>query len=353
MSYVKKLIADVNKTHKNLGELVAILQISVKARKMVMIVAPSGTGKSVAMDIVTKGTPDSMSPDKLSIAGLAVMADRMTSFRSVIKADDITTTQTEYARKTLITTLAALCYTHRIETIMQGQVFAIEDFYGSALIGVQPIILKQLMKLEEWDGSIQDKALRYYHLHRPIEPAEPTEINIEYKNGFDIDRVPNFQPDIDNPNWPILMNLALSQWSIARSREHIKDMLRAIAALESRTEVIPDDYELLAKLLKPMAVENIVVNKRDLEGERFLDNTTLVLLVEYYTYGGEFPLMQVAQDFKTQVSQTYKIMAENSFMWEQCGKSPTLYRPSKHLKELLDIYELDIESRKNGAKNAL
>ena len=69
MSYLSNLIDDVNKTHTSLGELVAILQISVKARKMVMIVSPSGCGKSTAMSLIGNNTPDAFMPDRLSIAG--------------------------------------------------------------------------------------------------------------------------------------------------------------------------------------------------------------------------------------------------------------------------------------------
>lgn len=342
MGYIDNMIADVEKTHKSLGDLVAVLQIAVKARKMVLVVSPSGCGKSTAMTLIGKNTADSIMPDRLSIAGLCTMADKLTSFRSVVVVDDIATTQTDYARKTTITTLAALVYTHRIQSIMQGIEYTIEDFYGSALVGIQPILLRNLMLLEEWDASIQDKALRYYHLHRPISPSLSLPV-IKFDKGIDIDSINDFEPDYSNKNWQLLLALGDSQWSKARSKEHLKDMLKAIAALEKRHDVIDADYILLSRLLKPMAIENIVVVKEQLEGERYLDNNLLALLAEYYTYNGEYALAQVAMDYKLSISQCYRIMQTQNGYWQQISKTPTLYHPSKKLTNLLKSYNLEVK----------
>ena len=343
MAYIENLITAVNKTHPSLGELVATLQIVVKARKMCLVVSPSGCGKSTAMTLIAKNTANSMMPDRLSIAGLATIADKLCSFRSVVVVDDIATTQTDYARKTTITTLAALAYTHRVESIMAGIEYSIEDFYGSALVGIQPILLRNLMLLEEWDASIQDKALRYYYLHRPVVPCLELPA-VEIKKGLDIDNVNNFEPEHTNKKWHELLVLGDSQWSKARSKEHLRDMLKAIAALENRQDVIDNDYILLTRLLKPMAIESIVVVKEQLEGERYLDNNLLALLVEYYTYNGEFPLAQIALDYKLSLSQCYKIMQTQNGYWQQISKSPTIYKPSKKLQQALNAYNLEVDN---------
>ena len=341
MGYIESLIIDVNKTHPSLGELAAVLQIAVKARKLVMVVSPSGCGKSTAMSLIASFTPNAIMPDRLSIAGLCSMADKLTSFRSVVVVDDIATTQTDYARKTTITTLAALIYTHRIESMMAGIEYQIEDFHGSALVGIQPILLKNLMLLEEWDASIQDKALRYYYLHRPLVPVL-TLPKVQLDNGIDYDTIEDFEPDVKNTSWRALIALGDSQWSRARSKEHIRDMLKGIAALEKRKVVIDTDYALLTRLLKPMALENITVLKEQLEGERYLDSNLLALLTEYYTYNGEFALAQVALDYKLSLSQCYRIMQGQNGYWQQVSKSPTIYRPNKKLISLLKTHELEI-----------
>lgn len=343
MDYIEELITSVNNTHSSLGELVAVCQIAVKARKMMLIVSPSGCGKSTAMSLIGASIANSIMPDRLSIAGLATMADKLTSFRSAVIVDDIATTQTPYARQTTITTLAALIYTHRIQSMMMGIEYTIEDFYGSALVGIQPILLRNLMLLDEWDASIQDKALRYYHLYRPLNPAL-TLPKVTINKGLDIDSIKDFEPNFNNENWQKLLALASSQWSRARAKEHLKDMLKAIAALEDRDNVNDTDYSLLARLLKPMSIENIIVVKEQLEGERYLDNNLLALLVEYYTYNGEYSLTQVAVDYKLSTSQCYRIMKTQNGYWQQVTKSPTKYVPSKILLAMLKNYNLEIIS---------
>ena len=342
MSYVNNLILEVEATHLGFGNLVAMCQIIVKARKFMLIVSPSGCGKSRAMEFIGKNTTDSYMPTSLSIASLANKVDRLNSFRSVIVIDDISTIQTTYARSTTITTLSALCYSHRVEPSMVGFDFSIEDFYGSALIGIQPIILKDLMLAPEWDASIQDKALRYYHLNRPIVPNLGLPI-AQINQGIDFDKVKDFEP-LDNKLWHDLTALGNSQWSKARTKEHLTDMLKAIASLESRNEVIEDDYKLLVNLLKPMAIENISVVKEQLEGERYLDNNLLALLTEYYSYKGEFLLGQVAVDYKLTLSQCYRIMQQQNGYWQQITKSPTIYKPSKKLAVMLKEYNLEIKN---------
>lgn len=345
MSYIRNLINDVNKTHPHLGELVAMCQIVVKAHKMMFLVSPTGCGKSRAMSIIGQYTPNSMSPDKISTAGLAELEQELTSFRSVFIIDDITTTQTEYARRATIITLAALCYSHHIQSEMAGCRYEITDFYGSALVGIQPLMLKDLMLADEWDTSIQDKTIRYYYMYRPLEPVIDYPLaQIEYGRNNEIR---NFEPDKSNPNWEKLISLGLSQWGLARTIEHVSDMLKAIASLEERKEVIDNDYELLLTLLKPIAIENVVLEKLQLEGEQYLDNNLLALLTEYYTYGGKFSLAHVARDFRRSVQQAYKIMGSQNGYWQQISKSPTIYKPSKYLLDMLKLYNLEIKENEN------
>jgi len=132
-------------------------------------------------------------------------------------------------------------------------------------------------------------------------------------------------------------------WSRARAREHLIDYLKAIAALENRKEVKPLDYELLAGLLRPMALETISITKEQLEGERSLNNNLLALLTEYYSYGGQFSLAHVAMDYKLSVQQVYKIMAKQNGYWQQIGKTPSVYEPSKALVAILEKYKLEFE----------
>lgn len=342
MSYIKNLIDDVEKTHQNFGKLIAFLQIAIKARKFVLIVSPSGCGKSTAMKFLAKHIPDSYMPDSISISSLKNKQDMFNSFRSVIICEDISKIQGDYARQATLSTLSSLCYDHRVQPSMYGFDFTIDDFYGSALMGIQPRILRNLMAEDEWETHIQDKAIRYYHLYRPVKPNISFPI-ARMEKGIDFDSVKDFNPE-ENKYWKELVSIGDIQWSIARVKEHLTDLLKAVASLEKRKDVIDDDYILLLDLLKPLNIENAVVVKEDLEGDKILDNNLLALLTEYYSYGGQFLLAQVARDFKgITLQQAYKIMANQNGNWQQISKSPTIYQPSKKLLEILKSLKLEIK----------
>lgn len=344
--YLESVISEINETHPKLGELIVLSHIAVKARKFMLLISPSGCGKSRAMEYVSKSVSGSYMPTSLSMASLANKVDLLCSFRSVIIVDDISVIQTPYARSATMTTLSALCYSHRVAPSMAGYDFEIDDFYGSALIGVQPVMLKDLMLSSEWEGSIQDKALRYYHLHRPLIPNVGLP-QVKFDTGLDFDTVNDFEPDKSDKLWLELVEYGDIQWSRARVKEHLIDMLKAVASLENRREVMKEDYELLIKLLKPMTVENIVISKDSLEGNRYLDNNLLALLAEYYTYGEVFSLAHIARDYKISISQCYRIMKSQNGYWQQIQKSPSLYTPSKTLIKMLKENKLEYNSDDN------
>jgi len=336
---LRELIQQIDETHYQLGSLVAISLLCCKARKALMIVSPPGCGKSTAMELIAETWPDALTPDRTSVAGLGNMADKLNGYSGVIIVDDIATTQTDYARLSTVTALTSLVYTHRLQSSMGGEAgaYEISDFYGAAIIGIQPVLIKILMDDDVWDASIQDKCLRYYHLYRPTEPnVKPLDIQID--RGIDIEQVQDFTPSGDT--WKALAKIALTQWGTSRTLLHLKDLLRAVAALESRFDVIEDDYDFLLDLLRPMALEQIAMKKTSLEGGREFDNTLIALLAEYYTYGGEFSLANLSIDYKVSVSQAYKIMKQQNGLWDEISKSPTRYRPSKLLNKQLDMYKL-------------
>lgn len=343
--YLDNLIADIDKTHPNMGKLVAICLIAVKAHKFLFIVSPSGCGKSTAMKYVASQTANSWSPLYLTIASLGNKVEKMTSFRAAIVIDDIAVIQTDYGRRATIVTLSQLCYEHRAEPSSVGYDFCIEDFYGAALVGIQPRILRDLILTAEWDSHVRDKALRYYHLYRPLEPHIGLP-QIKLEHGEDFEAV-EFEPDTELSDWQKLAEIGMYQWSKARVKEHITDLLKAVAALDNRKQVETQDYKFLQDLLKPMAIEQISISKDDLEAENIFNNNLVALLTEYYTYNGEFSLAHISQDFKIKLAMAYRIMSNQNGNWTQISKSPTIYRPSKNLELELQRYNLALEVKQN------
>lgn len=340
--YLQKLIEDINKTHEKLGELIAVCLLIVEAHKFGMIVSPSGCGKSRAIKFIGREIPDACNTDSFSTASLVDRVDTFTNFRSVIAVEDIAHTTSADKRTSTINTLSKLVYTHRLQEQMYKFDFSIEDFYGSALVGIQPRLLRDIMIEPIWDAQIQDKVLRYYHLYRPKKPNNEYP-KVKLRFGIGIENVDDFDTDIHYEKWQKLQTIANSQWSRARIREHLTDLLKAVASLDYRNEVIENDYDLLIQLLKPMSVESIAVTREDLESEKMLDNTLLLLLTEYYSYNGVFSLLDLSSDYKgVTIQQARRIMDRNNGYWYQIGKSPTIFTASDELKDLLTSVEMDI-----------
>ena len=80
-----------------------------------------------------------------------------------------------------------------------------------------------------------------------------------------------------------------------------------------------------------------------MEGSRQLDNNLLALLVEYYSYNGEYLLGQLTLDYHLTLSQAYRIMQGQNGYWQQISKSPTIYQPSKKLVEILKAHGLEVK----------
>lgn len=334
------LIGKVEETHPDLGGLVALCCLVIKSRKLLIVVGAHGTGKSRASGFVGKQAPSSLITDRISVAGLATMAAQVSNFTGAVVVDDIAKTQTEYARINTITTLAELVYSHYVSSHMSKLQFEISNFYGSAIINVQPVLLKSLVASPEWEASVQDKAIRYYHLKRPQNPVN-IEPNVKIDWGVDMDKVD--EPDLEGELPRELMHKG-GQWGLARTREHVSDLARSVAGMDGRTKVKPVDYLLLQKILAPCRYENIVLDKKDFEADRQLDSNRLALLTQYVTYGA-FTLEQVADDYHISGSTAYRLMEKYTADWAVVANNPTKYSPSNLLLTAIERAGLNLNHK--------
>lgn len=334
MHYLLQIAHDVDKTHPHLGNLLAACVLVAKSKKMMMIVSPRGCGKSRATNFVTLQSPSNLLLDRLSVSGLSYMEDRLNGFQGVLCVDDIAKAQTDYARITTVTTLAELVYSHGIISSLKDSRYEITNFNASALVNVQPVLLRELVNSPEWEASIQDKTLRYYHLIRPQRPnALPPELKLDWGiNNADVSTKFSRGKLYDK-----IVFLLGCQWGVTRVNEHIPDMLIAAAALDKRKDVNQTDFQALITILRPLSYESLVMDKHSLEADRVLAADRLAILTEYCTYG-QFTLAQLCNDYKVSMSTGYRIMRQYSDDWIEISKSPTSYIPSdsmvKKLKEL-------------------
>jgi len=301
-----KVIEDIDKTHLALGNAVAFSAIAIKAKKCLLIVAPAGCGKSAVSDAIGMNHPDTIKIDSVTRSGLRDFKEVFTHYQGLVVIDDLGKVDTNYSRIATVTSFAELCYSHFISKHTMTVTVEIAEFFGSAILNVQPPILAALVEADEWEVVTQDKTIRYYHLYRPTSPnASKPEFNVDW--GIDMSLVA--KPSHNYKLYSKLVDIASIQWSDARVLEHLDDLLRASAALAGRQAVINEDLVLLARLMRPMVVEKYVKSKWGFETGRHLDTNLLAVLVEFASWK-DVNIARICRDYKIGESTVYRLLSE-------------------------------------------
>jgi len=300
------VIKGVEETHSGLGNAVAFSIICVKARMCLLVVSPAGCGKSTISDMVALGHPNAQRIDSTTTASLSQHVEEFSNFYGLVVIDDMGKIGDTYSRKHTLTAFAELCYSHFIRRYTFRASVIIEDFHGSAVLNVQPVILADVYQYPEWESVIQDKTLRYYHLKRPTKPNDaPPKVNIDW--GIDIDLVA--KPDHRYKLYPKLEAIGGIQWSDARTLEHLDTLLRASAALDRREKPNGEDFRLLNRLMKPMVVERYITSKSGFEVGRWMDTNLAAVLVEFASWRN-ISIDRIARDYKISPATTYRLLVE-------------------------------------------
>lgn len=259
-----------------------------------MLVGPAGTGKSSITKALSTALGGTLLFDSVTRSGLAGMTDQFNGFAGLVVIDDMGKIDTPYSRLATVTTFAELCYSGFISKHSISVHVEIDDFQGSAVLNIQPTILAHVIAADDWEAVTQDKTVRYYHLFRPTKPNYHVPI-VTLDNSIDFEKV-----SISGENgkaWKALSDIASDQWSDARVLEHLRDMLRAVTALDGRTKVTLTDYALLLKLMAPMTIERHIVEKKGLETNRMFNLDLLAMLVELASWEN-LTVARVCRDYK-------------------------------------------------------
>lgn len=325
------IIRAVESTHINLGNAVAFACLCVKAKKCLLVVSPAGCGKSSVSDAVALHHPDCVKLDSVTRSGLRDFEDAFTHYNGLVVIDDLGKVDTAYSRTATVTSFAELCYSHFISKHTMTVSVEIADFYGSAILNVQPPVLGMLVASDEWEVVTQDKTVRYYHLNRPVKPnSSKPQFDIDW--GVDLSEVQ--KPRHDYKLYAKLEAIASVQWSDARVLEHLDDLLKASAALGGRTSVNNEDFVLLYRLMRPMLVEKYIRDKYGFEIGRVLDTNLLAVLVEFASWKN-ISIGRIARDYKISESTVYRLLSGIQQWFKASEPMSKKLRPKPELTQVL------------------
>lgn len=331
MHQLYSVIEEVDKTHPSLGNALAFAIICVKARKCLLIVSPAGCGKSAISDTVGINHPDAVRLDSVTRSGLKDFKDTFSNFYGLVVMDDMGKVDSLYNRKHTISTFAELCYSHFISKHTFTVTIEIADFFGSAILNVQPPILSEVYEYPEWESVIQDKTIRYYHLYRPTKPNE-NKPNIKIDWGIDMDLVK--KPYHHYKLYSKLEDIASIQWSDARVIEHLNALLRATAALDRRQDVKNEDFLLLYRLMKPLTIERHIMTKVGFEVGRYMNTNLAATLVEFASWK-HISIDRIARDYKISPATTYRLLSEIKEWFRADAVMAKKLIPKPELKKIL------------------
>jgi len=262
------------------------------------------TTKSAATDLVNMLLKEKAKKyTSLTLAGLKRIGKALANYTGHIIIDDLGVEKSQWSRTATITVLSHLVYSHYIHKISRDQEILIQDFYGSAAVNIQPVLMDSIVSDMDWIALTRDKSIRYYHLIRPINPKMHLP-QVELEWGEKLSKVAT--PKKRGRLWYQLLAIGLTQWSHARCKEHLTKLLQACAALDNRTKVTTSDYRLLIKLLRPMQLERYVMTTYGFETGRKFNNNLYCLLVELATYG-EPTVEVISEDYKVSPSTVLRI----------------------------------------------
>jgi len=334
MHKLVQIIKEVNRTHKQLGQMIVMNILAAKAKKTILNVSPAGCGKSISSQASANLLQERCkSYTSLTLAGLVHLKKEISNYDGHIMIDDLGAEKSTWSRVSTITTLANLVYTHHVDKITHAGRITIDGFNGSVSLNIQPVLMNSLVQDDEWISVVRDKVLRYYHFYRPTKPQSYSP-HVELRWGKPLHEITLSKHK--GQLWYQLIAIGLTQWGNSRILEHIPDLLRASASLDGREEVNATDYRLLIKLLLPLQLERYIVDTYGFEAGRVFNNNLYCILVELASFGNP-TLLQICEDYKVSPTTAERLIKEVSQWCYIKDDSPQRVLPTEQTSKILDL----------------
>lgn len=275
----REIIEAVNVHHPHLeGMLLWSIHCDISNRATLVIGVPD-TGKSRVAKVVEDSTQrQSLNPHGITVNGLKYYAEKLTDSSTTVIVEDLSRSGNDYMKINTVSVLSGLSYTGFVEKHNQAINLSISHCRMSALIFAQPLMLRSLVSVDEFDSDIRDKCMRYYHLFRPSNPfPKPLDVRVKYSS---LDRQPVGGDGLDDV---IIENLR-NEVSKGRAIEHNVALVEASARLNQRNEITEADKWIVRGLTNNMKLEGYLFSKHHLEGARHLDIDAIPIFTAFLSF---------------------------------------------------------------------
>jgi hypothetical protein len=336
---LKAIFDSIEATHKGLGKLFIFEYLCELANESLMVISSPAMGKSKCSNLLFSLIPRTkLKLHAITINGLKKLAKILSNNVVSIIVDDLSRGRTIYSQVSTVSILSGLVYDGSAVKLTQQLTLSIVNFKGSAIVNLQPLILKRIVAEDEFETDVRDKTIRYYHLHMPIHeeiktPALPDNIIFKY-----VEDILPMNIKKDKLYGETLENFYYA-FTKARSKEHLNKLLSACALANSRNEIVDADVMLLHHYSKLFRLEPELFRKRHLEGKRQYDPDVLPTLAMVASYG-IFTIDDLRLRFGLSERRAYEKVAELGEYIQLLRGSKKII-PTEKAKEILkEIGEL-------------
>ena len=328
---VTELINAVEVTHKGLGRLAAMTLVASKARQCMITVSPPGCGKSTVGAWLETVHPEAYTKQSVTRSSLKTYETLFNDFEGCVIFDDLGAVDTEWSRNQTLVTMAELVYGHFISKDSHQLHIDIDNFQGSAILNIQPNVLKEVVEHPSWNSNLADKSLRYYHLKRAVTPnAGPIEAKAEW--GGNIDEISSYEGQ--SAKWQMILTIGQEQWTRPRAMEHCASLLKAVTALGGKGYSDDQDIQVLLDLMRPMTVEMEMIERQGFGSKATLNDNLLYMMVESATYT-PVTYEDIGRDYHMKPHKVQLVLSHMIDWFHKTGTNPVKLQPTQQMTELL------------------
>jgi hypothetical protein len=281
-----KIVRAVEKTHKNLGLPVVFAKLIDFSNMGLFLCGARSMGKGAILNCIKQlRHRDVMEITRITPAGLAKEADSMSHRTLTVINPDFSSFYTDYLKDAGVNLISHLLTEHSVPKSWTAQYrYDIEECYISFLSGVQPVLIRQINKLPQWESMYRDRFMRFhllYPLGTPKYVAKYPETPVLVFDKLNPEKDITLPDSIkETEEYRRLKTVFWRQTSEGRSGLFLDRMLKSHAFLNNRDCVAEKDVKFLCLFIPYLQIDYLL-SERDSVSSPLLFNPDAYLVLNY------------------------------------------------------------------------